>query len=348
MRVLFVLLFFLLPHLLFAQIGGRRSLDFLNAPTFGRELALGGVHLTPSADEAAGFVMNPALLLPEHDLQFSLGYQSRLAGSLNQTALALPFEHKKLGSFGLQLQYLSYGEMPETDATGQTLGTFRGSAYSVGITHARRKGPYHLGATLKIAGEQLETYNASGLFLDLGGAFVHPDRDFRMGFVFQNLGVLLSNYFPDADYTAPIDVRMGLSYKPEKMPLRLSLSAQNLFWRKTTYYDPALNTTLDPTGNPVFEELGGLAKAARHLVFGTEFVMSKNFNLRAGYNVLRRSELVVDNRPALTGFSFGVMVRLKNFEFNFTRSQEHLAGGTNLFGFRLNTQQLLRKSRVVE
>ena len=72
-------------------------------------------------------------------------------------------------------------------------------------------------------------------------------------------------------------------------------------------------------------------------------VFSEKFNLRLGYNHLRRAELKTDERAGLSGFSFGFMARIKSFSFEYTRSFYHITGGRNLFTIQLNLDPIISK-----
>jgi hypothetical protein len=91
---------------------------------------------------------------------------------------------------------------------------------------------------------------------------------------------------------------------------------------------------LDTTGQarnnqPLGKSLGD--KIARHLVLGGELLLSKNLNLRLGYNHLRRKELRLENAPGAAGFSAGFLLRLKGFQLDYARAFYHQSGGSNFF-----------------
>ena len=67
----------------------------------------------------------------------------------------------------------------------------------------------------------------------------------------------------------------------------------------------------------------------RHITVGSEFILSKNFNLRVGYNYRRRQELKLEDKPGTAGFSYGFGVRVSKFHISYGRSVYHLAGPSN-------------------
>ncbi len=332
------------------QIGGKTSLEFINLPTHARVIGLGGANITSqdvgSQQDINMHIENPALLTTEAHDRLSLAYYGYSAG-ISNVNLAYGHDFNKLGRFsnlGFSFQYLNYGNIESYDALGNSLGEINASEYSFGVSHSQKFDAFRVGATLKIAGSQLAGFTATGVFLDLGGTLTHPDKDLRFGLVMNNLGFLISNYSPTSEYTMPMNILLGASFKPEKMPVRFSMTLQQLFRRNIAYNDPTRSTTLDANGQLIVEETTAIDRAIRRVVLGAEVIFNKNFNLRAGYNFLRRRELVVTARPAFVGFSFGGVVRIRSFEFAYSRSLAHIAGGTNNFTITLDTKKLFRKN----
>ena len=60
-----------------------------------------------------------------------------------------------------------------------------------------------------------------------------------------------------------------------------------------------------------------------------EILLSENFMLRLGYNFRRRQEMVLADKPAITGLSFGVGLRVSKFHISYGYSQINLAGISN-------------------
>jgi hypothetical protein len=79
----------------------------------------------------------------------------------------------------------------------------------------------------------------------------------------------------------------------------------------------------------VENKITNLDKAALHVVPSAEILLSKNFMLRLAYNARRRKELLVPDKPAITGLSFGVGLKVSKFHISYGFSQLHLAGISN-------------------
>ena len=322
--------------------GGQEIFSFLRLPATARLTGLGSENVTSGFGQDVNMMAaNPALLNKELNGSLSVNYLP-LFGHIRQNSVAFARDFKKAGTFGLHLNYLNYGTMDETDASGTVIGTFQASAYVLGITHARTLDHITLGGSLKMAGSNLANYSAYALLADLGGIFKHPDKELTIGFAIKNAGVVLKNYTPQSQSTLPLDLQIGTTFKPEKMPLRFSVTAHHLTAFDIAYNDPA-QFQLDPNGNPVRKDISVPEKIFRHFTFGTEILLSKNFNLRAGYNYLIRKELRLDNVSGGAGFSVGMMLRTRLFEFAYSRAFYHISGATNALTFSVNTTALLKK-----
>jgi hypothetical protein len=333
------------PLVSFAQLGGEDSFEFLKLATNARTVALGGVNVSSGDADVNMFTSNPALLTDETDRFFSFAYHAYYAG-IGNSSLAYVHDFEKYGTWGFSMQYLNYGKFDSFDASGNSLGDFSAKDYAFAITHSKELGVYTLGLTAKFVGSSIGSYNASAVFFDIGGTFKHPSKDFTAALVFKNLGFSLGNFMPNSEFNMPFDLTLGASFKPENMPFRFSLTAHNLNRKNIAFNDPRVPDNL-VNGKPVEEDISGTDRFSRHFVIGGEFVLNKNLNLRFGYNFLRRKELSVETRTAMVGFSFGLMVRVKAFEFAYSRSLQHLTGGTNNITLILDTRKLLKGKKVV-
>jgi hypothetical protein len=72
-----------------------------------------------------------------------------------------------------------------------------------------------------------------------------------------------------------------------------------------------------------------LEKGMRHVILGSEFILSENFHLRFGYNFRRRAELRLEQKPATSGISWGLGLRISKFKLNYGRATYNQAGSTN-------------------
>lgn len=336
--LLLFLTLYMAPQWGFAQLGGSKAFEFLNLPSNARLAALGGVNLTSGWDDAAQAIYNPAFLGSEmHNwlVVSRLGYFADIAN----TSVSYVRNFENYGTWSVNVGYLNYGEVQSYDQDGFLNGDFKVHEYVFSVGNSHQFGPFSVGGNLKIATSDLASYQASALMFDLGGTFKHPEKDFTAGFLVRNLGFLMSDYLDGNNSQLPLDVQLGLSYKPQFMPFRFSLAARNLSRSDVVYYDASSNTLLGEDEEPGFSE-----EVFRRLVFGAELLLSPNFQARFGYNHLIRQELKNQNGTnGGSGFSFGFMFRSKRFEFAFSRALYHAAGGSNTFQINLDLNGLIKK-----
>ncbi|WP_448520378.1 type IX secretion system protein PorQ [Rhodoflexus sp.] len=335
----------LLPFYAQAQTGGGQSFSFLQLPPNARTVAQGGVQVASVGADPSLWLSNPALNTDSANHQAALQFQS-LSGQALHTSLAYVLPLRKHQRLGIGLQYIGYGQFEGFDATGAATGNFTAAEYVLSLNYAHTIAPFTLGATLKVAGSSIATFNSTAVLADAGALFQHPRQDFRVGLTVRNLGFAVSNYTDASDWKMPFDAQLGVSFKPEKMPLRFSLTAWQLAPSgDIVYNDPTRFAGFDANGNPLTYTTTGLQKLTRRLVAGGELVLHPNFQLRTGYNVLHRQELGLRQRRALSGFSFGMFLKIKTIEFNYSYQVRHVAGGISAFGIVADMRRLQPKTR---
>ena len=102
--------------------------------------------------------------------------------------------------------------------------------------------------------------------------------------------------------------------------------------------------TFDLTFNNPSQQIGYLnnndnglgQKILRHCVFSGEFLITKNLNLRFGYNNRRRSEMIILDRKAMVGFSGGFSFKINRFKFDYSRQFHHFSNPVNSIGITTN------------
>jgi hypothetical protein len=320
-----VLLSFLISLPAGAQIGGKRTFSFLALPTYSKVAALGGIHITAADPEAGLLLANPALLQADQHQHVTFSFTDYMA-DVSHNTLTYVLAPKQKGRWGLGLSYLHYGEFTQRDAAGQEAGKFSAADYALSLTRATTIDHFTLGASVKLAVSAIAEYKAVALLTDVGGIFRHPERDLTVGIAFKNIGYELRSFSGLAREPTPFDVQLGVSFKPEHMPFRFSITAHHLQQPDIVYLD---TTGLTGKNRPWKKSLGD--QIARHLVLGGELLLNKNLNLRVGYNHLRRKELRLENVPATAGFSMGLLLRIKGFQLDYARAFYHQAGASNFF-----------------
>ena len=144
----------------------------------------------------------------------------------------------------------------------------------------------------------------------------------------------------------PFEIQAGISKKPQHVPFRISVIAENLERWNLLYEDTITVITIDPTTQqPEKEKKHIVDNTLRHIVVGGEFLITKNFNIRLGYNYQRRKELKVESRPGMAGFSLGAGFKISKFNISYAWSSYSIAGGSNTFSIITNLSDFTSKSK---
>jgi hypothetical protein len=325
-----------------AQIGGQRAFRFLELPASAKLAGLGGVNVTGQDHDVNMGQANPALLNPLMDKQLSFSHVDYLS-DIRQSTLTYVHHHDRFGRWGVGLSYLNYGEFVQRDETGLEEGQFSVHDYVFSVTHSSTIDHFTLGGTAKLAVSSMADYKSVATLLDLGGVFKHPEQELYVGLALKNIGYNLKPFEGGEREPLPFDAQVGVTFKPEHMPFRFSVTAHHLYQFDIVYLDPNKKGTLDENGEEIKEKKTFGDKLARHFVVGTELLLSKNFHIRAGYNHLRRRELRLDNRSGGAGLSLGAMIRIRSFAFDYSRAFYHVAGASNYFTITTDMGSLFRR-----
>jgi hypothetical protein len=324
------------------QIGGRTVFPFLDLPPSAQQAALGGMSVSARNDDPTMLYGNPALLNAEMDGRLALSYVAYIA-DIKQSTAAYVFNTEKAGRFGVGITYLNYGSFESYDPAGNTLGTFSVNEYTVGVSDSYTKGKFTFGVTTKLAVSSIAGSRSSAAVGDAGVVYQHPTADFTAGLAVKNAGLQFSPY-PGTDRgPLPLDVQLGATVKPEHMPLRFGLTIHHLQQWDIQYLDP--NQRGQPDANNVEKKPSKSFgdNLARHFTVNAALVLSKNLNLRAGYNHLQRRELRLDNTSGSAGLSFGIMLKLAGFQIDYTHATLQAAGSSEYFTLARSLDSLFKK-----
>lgn len=308
----------------FSQIGGRNSFDFINIPNTARLAAMGGINVSLADRDVNFFSSNPALVSDSLKSFASVNYQFYVA-DIGHAFLSYAHPFPKWGTITFGVQHLNYKTIQGYDANGIETAEYAAgeTAFLVGKSHQISN--FRMGATLKGIFSSIAGYHASGIMMDIGGVFLHPNQRLSVGMTIKNLGLIISNYSRSNSSTLPFDVQVGATLKPEHMPLRFSLAAFNLTRPDATYYNAVAN-----------EEKPGVAKRIfSHVNVGTEILIHKNVNIMLGYNYLVHQALRLSTGGGGAGVSLGFSVAIKSMEF--VASRNAMVAGNAGYSFTLST-----------
>lgn len=344
MKLLVLIGLFFVSHHSISQLGGSTSYSFLSLANSSRIQGLGGKNISIHDNDANLGISNPALLDSTQSGSISLNYLNYIS-DINYGYSAYTHHVKNIGTFNLSMMYANYGTFIRADETGQTNGEFVANDLVFSLGYGRQiDSNFKVGANLKFFNSIYDIYNSNGIALDLAASFHKPNSLFSAGVVVQNLGFSFSKY--SEKETMPLDILLGMTYKLRHAPFRFSLTLDNLQVWDLTYTDPLAPQDFDPnTFEPIPpKEPNVLDKAARHIIFSTEFVVSDNFNIQLGYNVRRRQELRITEKKGMVGFSGGVAFKVKKFRLNYSLSSFHIAGNSHSFSITTNIHDFRHKN----
>lgn len=321
MRWLAVILLFVAGKGL-AQFQNAHSLDL---PANARTAALGGTVVSMGDGDLAQFLGNPAILDSVKSSDVSLTFMPLFAGIYGfsgASALQLP----RVGGLAVGITYIDYGDFQRTDDNGDPTGEFKANdlVFSIGKSH--QVGAFALGLSVKYVNVGIDAYQRHMALMDLGGIYRSPGNNLMAGIVLKNFGWVLSDF--SSGSTAPFDVQLGASIKPEHMPFRFTLTAFGLT-EEDIYYQS--EQTVSQSRVVEYAD-----KLLRRINVGMELVIHPRIQAIISYSHLRRQELTLGDRGHGAGFSYGFRLGLGKFDLSYAHATYHAAGGSDFVTLQTN------------
>ncbi len=316
-----------------AQLGGTGTYQFLDLPNSARVAALGGNFLAINDSDITLTLANPSLINEKMNNQLGFSFVNYFAG-INYGFAQYSRTFNKAGSFVGTMQYINYGQFQEADASGVQYGSFSAGEYALNIGWGRKLTPlFSIGSNFKMIYSSLESYNSFGLAVDVAGSYFSKDGLFDASLIFRNIGFQVTTYREGAHEPLPFEIQGGLSTKFKHIPFRASILLTHLE-KWNVRYDNPVNPSggVDPiTGEP--NPISGIDEFAdnlmRHIIIGGEITIAKVLSLQLAYNYQRRQEMKVPAKTSTVGFSWGIGLHVKQFQFSYARAAYHLVGSPN-------------------
>ena len=306
--------------------------SFLRATNSARVAALGGLPLPLDDNDIQLSTFNPAAIGEGMHNRLGLSYVDYYT-DINFATLQYGRTFSKIGSFAATVQYHNYGHFDETSEGGMVMGDFSCSDFSVNLGWGRQLSPHwNIGAAIKYAGLQYESYSAGALAVDVAGMY-HTDNGWTIALTARNIGAQLFNNINSDRDPLPFSLDLGASHKLEHLPVTVLLWYDDLQkWNKIMETPTYIEAHTDPlTG--VYSPEKGVARFARnaacHLVVGGELYLGKNLVIRSAFNYGQRYAMNVPQARTLVGFSAGMAVKIKMFEISYARSRNSIAVSPN-------------------
>ncbi len=286
----FILITILAFSLSFA--GGRSTYEFLRLDISPRASSLGGNFIAMSDDPALLFY-NPSGLATLQNNYAGVGFFKHLL-DINLGYGVYTQKFKGLGNIGIGIIYINYGNFNQTDKYGNQLGTFSAGELAIIGGFSKELENLKYGINSKLIYSSIAGARSIAIAFDIGAMYILQEQELNIALTFNNIGTQLNRYITLKE-NLPFEIKFAISKKLEHLPLRLNIGVNKLNETTEKIFDKAKNFTI-----------------------GGEFNVSENFDLRFGYNNERRQEMKITPTIDLTGFSFGLGLKVKNYRFDYS------------------------------
>ncbi|RYY31638.1 MAG: type IX secretion system protein PorQ [Chitinophagaceae bacterium] len=300
--------------------GGSSVFNFLKFSGSPQHTALGGDNISNQTDDIGMVFYNPSLLKAHMHSAASFSFTSLYAG-VNSYQLQAAYRSEKLGTnFGFGVNYLNYGSVAGTDASGNLLGEIKPADYVLQLSASRaylQRWTY--GGTVKFIHSNYGIYRSSGIAMDLAVTYLDTASRVQASLVVANMGTQLRTYTGGNNKEElPFDLKLGISKRLINAPVQFSFTANRLHRFDVTYNDSAFNAENG------FQQPGkkfSIDNIFRHIVISTQIYIGQHLELTAGYNYLRRKELNIGSAAnGLNGFSVGAGVLFRTLQLRYGRA----------------------------
>ena len=339
-----VLSFFFCYSTVFAQVGGSYTYAFLNVPASARVAALGGTFISVKDNDLNCALQNPSLLNPAINNVLAFSAVSYFDGvTFGDAAYAKDFG--KTGTFMAHMHYANYGEFPETDVTGQTIGAFHAADYNFNIGWGYKLNKlFSVGASVKSIYSNYYIYSSFGLGADIAATLYDSTSQFTAAILGRNIGTQLKTYVQDDQEPLPAEVDLAVSKRLIHTPLRLNFTYRHLEVFDLSYTDPNdISETDLTTGEQQVATHGFFDKLKRHIILAGEILISQNFHLRMAYNFQRSQEMSIDTSPGTVGLSWGFGIKISKFNISYARAAYHQVSSSDHFSISTNLSDFVKK-----
>lgn len=300
-------------------LGGNAIFNFVNQANAAQLSALGGINVSNISGDVGMAFQNPALLRSDMDAHANASFNSFLAGIKNFSLTTAYQVETYNTTMGIGVNFFDYGNLPQTDASGNVMGSFHPTDYVVQLMASRRhKENWFYGATLKFINSGYGQYKSNGIAADVGISFYDTVNHIQASVVVKNIGSQLKTYDgSNVKEELPFDLQAGITRRLNKAPIQFSLTAHHLHRFNIRYNDTLFlaEEGVDGFGGKKFT----FDKIISHLVFATQIFIKDKIEVTAGYNFLRRKDLnVLNSASGLNGFTMGAGLLLKQFQIRYT------------------------------
>ena len=317
-------------------IGGNSAFNFLKLSNSPQLTGLGGVNVSQTSNDVGMAFYNPALLNPSMHTQMNAVFNNLYAG-INTYHLSLGYHNPGLNTnFLIGLHYFSYGDIQETDASGNILGSLHPTDWVIQISASRSYlQKWNYGFAVKVINSNYGQYRSNGMAADAGVLFHDSATLFSASILAKNMGFQLRKYDGTTAEDMPFDLIAGISKRLAHAPFGFSITAHHLHQFDIRYNDTTFNND-NALGLPNNNKKYVFDKIFRHFVIASQVYIGDYLEVSLAYNHLRRQELNIDKSGnGLNGFSVEVGALFSKIRIRYARAYYQNNTSYNQFGLNL-------------
>lgn len=315
------------------------TFKFLNIPGSARHNYLGKAAITTPTEHIDLVLANPALLeyssrgklMASSSLYFQSLY-GHVAYSMNNYKFDIPFV--------VGINFINYGKQTSYDINGNNLGTISPHEASAYIAVSKTYEHYKFGATAKLAYANYIAASMAGAGLDLSMLYRDDERQIYATLLLKNIGYQFIGHRTNTNML-PFDIQLGFSKKFQHNPLRISITAQELYhWNTATTtennygYGPWPQNHLYRLSNPSI-----VSAILSHIIVGIEANLGSGFRAGVNYDIKKGMENSFENMRGLTGLGLGFGIYTRKFDIGYSFSKFSPISVNHTFTLTLNMQE---------
>ncbi len=330
---LFITVCLSLPEKVASQVlGGGSTYNFLALPPTPQLSSLGGVNISNRTNDIGLMMTNPSLLRSDMSGQLHASFNTMYAGIKNLGLVGGYSVDNWKTNFGLGISYIDYGNIDATDPSGNIIGNFHANDLMIKIAASREyEEHWHYGFAINFIQSSYAQYRSSALALDAGAVYYDSLQLTQISLVLKNMGAQLKSFVPGTTEELPFDIQFGISKRLKKAPIQFSATAHHLHQFNLLYSDTAGAVS---GGHEINSSV--FNKIFQHFVFAAQVYLEDKIEFTAGYNILRRTELRIENTTnGFTGFSMGLGYTSRKLQLRYARSWYQNNTAYNQFGINL-------------
>jgi len=317
-------------------IGGSSAFNFLSLPNTPQLTGLGGVNVSQTSNDLGMAFYNPALLTSSMHTQMNAVFNSFYAG-ISTYHLSLGYHSTDLNTnFLWGVHYFTYGDIQQTDASGNILGSLRPTDWEMQISASRSYlQKWNYGITMKFINSNYGQYRSNGIAADVGVLFHDSVSLFSASVLAKNMGFQLKKYYNGNAEDLPFDLIAGISRRLANAPFGFSITADHLHQFDIRYNDTTFSSD-NNLGSTNSNKKFTFDKIFRHFVIASQIYIGDYIEVSLGYNHLRRQELNIDKSGnGLNGFSVEVGALFNKIQIRYARAYYQNNTAYNQFGLNL-------------